>query len=178
MVSWAHRASAELANLARTAEWGLGEGDPVATLQIGVNLGWYAFLSANLRNDEPVLLQLLERAEQVPVSLRCRALMWSGLLSIGRTARRTWAMDAIDVARTAATRGPASPRPTIDGVAITTEAIALARTAGDDALLLEALAIGSLHLTAVGSAPRRAARPRRGSRRRSPSPSATRGTRR
>ena len=31
--------------------------------------------------------------------------MWSGLLSIGRTARRTWAMDAIDVARTAASAG-------------------------------------------------------------------------
>ena len=160
MVTWAHRASAERANLARTAEWGLGEGDPLATLQIGVNLSWYAFLSANLRNDEPVMLQLLERAGHAPVELRCRALMWSGLLSIGRTARRTWAMDAIDVARTAATAARVSPRPStpiattsIDGVAITTEAIALARTTGDQALLLEALAIGSLHLTAVGSHP-------------------------
>ncbi len=154
MISWAHRASAERANLARTAEWGLGEGDPAATLQIGVNLGWYAFLSANLRNDEPVLLQLLERAGHAPVALRCRALMWSGLLSIGRTARRTWAMDAIDVARTAATAAGMAPSPEgIDGVGITTEAIALARTAGDQALLLEALAIGSLHLTAVGSHP-------------------------
>ncbi len=157
MVTWAHRANAERANLARTAEWGLGEGDPLATLQIGVNLSWYAFLSANLRNDEPVLLQLLERAAHAPQELRCRALMWSGLLSIGRTTRRTWAMDAIDVARTAATAvglatsaiAPAG----IDGVAITTEAIALARTTGDQALLLEALAIGSLHLTAVGSHP-------------------------
>ena len=154
MVSWAHRASAERANLARAADWGLGEGDPGATLQIGVNLSWYAFLSANLRNDEPVLLQLLERAGDAPVALRCRALMWSGLLSIGRTARRTWAMDAIDVARTAATAAGTPPSPAgIDGISITTEAIALARTAGDDALLLEALAIGSLHLTAVGSHP-------------------------
>ncbi len=152
MITWAHRASAERANLARTAEWGLGEGDPLATLQIGVNLGWYAFLSANLRNDEPVLLQLLERAEHAPAALRCRALMWSGLLSIGRTARRTWAMDAIDVARTAATAAGIATTE-IDGVAITTEAIALARTTGDQALLLEALAIGSLHLTAVGSHP-------------------------
>ena len=154
MVSWAHRASAERANLARTAEWGLGEGDPFATLQIGVNLSWYAFLSANLRNDEPVLLQLLERAGHAPLALRCRALMWSGLLSIGRTARRTWAMDAIDVARTAATAAGMAPSPDgIDGIAMTTEAIALARTTGDDALLLEALAIGSLHLTAAGSHP-------------------------
>ena len=41
----------------------------------------------------------------------------------------------------------------IDGLAITTEAINLARTTGDPLLLLEALTIGSLHLAAVGSLP-------------------------
>jgi predicted ATPase/DNA-binding SARP family transcriptional activator len=153
-VTWAHLANLELANLARAAEWGLGDGDPIDALQIGVNLGWYAFLSANVQNDEPVLLELLQRAGHAPVALRCRALMWSGLLSIGRTARRTWAMDAIDVARTAVNAGVVAPSAsTIDGVGITADAIALARTAGDTALLLEVLTIGSLHLAAVGSLP-------------------------
>ena len=46
----------------RAADWGLGDGDPADALQIGVNLGWYAFLSANVQNDEPVMLELLERA--------------------------------------------------------------------------------------------------------------------
>jgi tetratricopeptide (TPR) repeat protein len=79
--------------------------------------------------------------------------MWSGLLSIGRTARRTWAMDAIDVARTAANAGVAGTATTIDGVGLTRRAIDLARTADDPALLLETLTIGSLHLAAVGSLP-------------------------
>jgi predicted ATPase/DNA-binding SARP family transcriptional activator len=153
-VSWAHLANLELANIARAADWGLGDGDPIAALQISVNLGWYAFLSANVPNDEAVMLQLLERAADAPVALRCRALMWSGLLSIGRTARRTWAMDAIDVARTAASAGMTSASKTpIDGTRLTTEAIALARMAQDPGLLLEALAIGSLHLAAIGSLP-------------------------
>jgi predicted ATPase/DNA-binding SARP family transcriptional activator/tetratricopeptide (TPR) repeat protein len=153
-VTWAHLANVELANLARSAEWGLGDGDPIEALQIGVNLGWYAFLSANIQNDEPVMLELLERAGHAPVALRCRALMWSGLLSIGRTARRTWAMDAIDVARTAANAGVTTTSDAeVDGLSITSEAIALARTADDPALLLETLVIGSLHLGAVGSLP-------------------------
>ena len=46
--------------------WGLGDGDPADALQIGVNLGWYAFLSANVQNDEPVMLDLLERARTMP----------------------------------------------------------------------------------------------------------------
>ena len=153
-VTWAHFANLELANIARAGDWGLGDGDPVAALGISVNLGWYAFLSANVPNDEPVMLELLERAADAPVGLRCRALMWSGLLSIGRTARRTWAMDAIDVARTAASAGVTAPsKAPIDGARLTTEAIALARMAQDPGLLLETLAIGSLHLAAVGSHP-------------------------
>jgi tetratricopeptide (TPR) repeat protein len=80
--------------------------------------------------------------------------MWSGLLSIGRTAKRTWAMDAVDVARTAASSGSASPSPALsDGLGFTTEAIADARATGDPALLLEVLTIGSLHFAAVGSLP-------------------------
>ncbi|HEX3090274.1 MAG TPA: tetratricopeptide repeat protein, partial [Ilumatobacteraceae bacterium] len=151
-VAWAHLANVELANLVRAGEWGLSEGDPVDALQIGVNLGWYAFLSANVQNDEPVMLQLLELAgDAPPAALRCRALMWTGLLSIGRTAKRTWAMDAVDVARTAAGTGvPASPEAAIDGGRFTTDAIALARTTGDSFLLLETLVIGSLHLGAIG----------------------------
>ncbi len=148
------QANIELANLARAADWGLGDGDPVEALEIGVNLGWYAFLSANVPNDEPVMLELLERAVAAPVELRCRALMWSGLLSIGRTARRTWAMDAIDVARTAATAGVTDPSTAgVDGARLTGEAIALARRTRDPMLLLDALTIGSLHLGAVGSLP-------------------------
>jgi predicted ATPase/DNA-binding SARP family transcriptional activator/tetratricopeptide (TPR) repeat protein len=153
-LEWAELVNTELPNLARAADWGIGDGDPVEAMQIGVNLSWYAFLSANVQNDEPVILELLEQAEQAPVALRCRALMWSGLLSIGRTGKRTWAMDAIDVARTAANRAVPAPSTThIDGVRLTTEAIELARTTGDPALLLETLAIGSLHLAAIGSLP-------------------------
>ena len=151
-LTWAQQANAELANVARAVDWGLEGGDPVDALQIVVNLGWYAFLSANMQNDEPIMLQLLQRADQAPAPLRCRALMWSGLLSIGRTVRRTWAMDAVDVARTAASTA-AGPATVIDGAALTEEAIALARSTDDPALLLEALTIGSLHFAAVGMLP-------------------------
>ena len=41
-LTWSHLANAELANLARAADWGLGEGDPVDALRIAVNLSWYA----------------------------------------------------------------------------------------------------------------------------------------
>jgi tetratricopeptide (TPR) repeat protein len=101
-----------------------------------------------------VLLELLERSAHAPAELRCRAMMWAGLLSIGRTSKRTWAMDAVDVARTAASAGGSMPS-TSDAAAIglTTDAIALARTTGDAALVLETLAIGSLHLAAIGSHP-------------------------
>ena len=153
-LKWARLGNTELPNLARAADWGLGDGDPADALQIGVNLGWYAFLSANVQNDEPVMLALLERARNAPADLRCRALMWSGLLSIGRTVKRTWAMDALDVARTAARSGAASASEAIaDGTGITSEAIAAARSTGDPALLLEALVIGSLHFAAVGLLP-------------------------
>jgi predicted ATPase/DNA-binding SARP family transcriptional activator len=150
---WAQLGNTELPNFARAADWGLGDGDPIDALQIAVNLSWYAFLSANVQNDEPVMLALLERAEAAPLALRCRALMWTGLLSIGRTVKRTWAMDAIDVARTAASSTSSSLLDTVDGTAITTDAIARARTSGDPSLLLEALSIGSLHFAAVGSLP-------------------------
>jgi tetratricopeptide (TPR) repeat protein len=150
---WALLANAELANLARAAEWGVDGGDPVDALQLVVNMGWYAFLSANMQNDEPVMLRLLEHSGELPVALRCRALMWSGLLSIGRTARRSRGLDAVDVARTAASAGTATqPVGGIDGVGLTNQAIDLARTTSDPALLLETLIIGSLHLAAVGSA--------------------------
>src|SRR4029079_5438801 len=85
-------------------------------------------------------------------ALRCRALMWSGLLSIGRTARRTWAMDAADVARTAPSAGAGGMSSAyVDGIALTKEAIGLARNSKDPALLLETLTIGSLHFAAIGS---------------------------
>ncbi|MDP9463500.1 MAG: hypothetical protein M3P52_02655, partial [Actinomycetota bacterium] len=151
---WAHLANTELANLTRAVRWGLDGGDPVDALQIGVNLGWYSFLSANMASDETLLLELLERAGHAEVALRCRAVMWAGLLSIGHTAQRTWAMDAIDVARTAASTGAGTPSTTVlDGVRMTSDAIALARTADDPLLLLEALTIGSLHLAAIGFPP-------------------------
>jgi predicted ATPase/DNA-binding SARP family transcriptional activator len=153
-LTWARAANAQLANLDRAGEWGLGDGDPVEALQLGVNLCWYAFLSANVQNDEPVLLALLQRCRDAPPALRCRALMWSGLLSIGRTARRTWAMDAVDVARTAASAGAASISSAyVDGIALTKEAVGVARNSKNPALLLEALTIGSLHFAAVGSLP-------------------------
>jgi|GEM_PF-5334808 len=80
--------------------------------------------------------------------------MWSGLLSIGRTVKRTWAMDAVDVARTASTAGSATRDATaVDGVGITRDAIAFARTTDNAGLLLEALSIGSLYFAAIGSLP-------------------------
>jgi predicted ATPase/DNA-binding SARP family transcriptional activator/tetratricopeptide (TPR) repeat protein len=151
---WAHLANAELDNLTRAATWGLGDGDPAVALQIGVNLGWYAFVSANVQSDEPVLMELLDRCTDAPPALRCRALMWSGLLTIGRTVRRTWAMDAVDVARTAVNAGTAVPTLTVnEGMTMSTDAIALARAMDDPLLLLETLEIGSLHMAAVGLHP-------------------------
>jgi predicted ATPase len=153
-LGWSELANSELANIVRAAEWGLGDGDAVDPLQIAVNLGWYAFLSANVQNDEPAMLGLLAKSNEAPAALRCRALMWSGLLSIGRTGRRTWAMDAVDVARTAVSNATAtSSTADIDGLAITSEAIKIARATDDPVLLLEALTVGSLHFAAVGSLP-------------------------
>src|SRR3954469_369619 len=153
-LTWAQVANTQLANLERAGDWGLDGGDAQAALQLRVNLGWYAFLSTNVQNDEPVLLALLERARDAPTTLRCRALMWSGLLSIGHTVGRTWAMDSVDVLRTAASVGGApGTAPSVDGIAMTNQAIALARSASDPLLLLETLTIGSLHLAAVGSLP-------------------------
>ncbi|HZX56433.1 MAG TPA: BTAD domain-containing putative transcriptional regulator, partial [Ilumatobacteraceae bacterium] len=153
-LTWAQVANTQLANLERAGDWGLDGGDAEAALQLRVNLGWYAFLSTNVQNDEPVLLALLERARDAPTTLRCRALMWSGLLSIGHTVGRTWAMDSVDVLRTAASVGGApGTASSVDGIAMTNQAIALARSASDPLLLLETLTIGSLHLAAVGSLP-------------------------
>ncbi|HSB88361.1 MAG TPA: hypothetical protein VLD86_18740, partial [Ilumatobacteraceae bacterium] len=152
-LTWAQLANTELANVARATDWGAADGNPVDALRLAVNLGWYAFLSANMQHDEPVMLELLDRATDAPPALKVKALMWSGLLSIGRTEHRTWAMDAIDVARTAASAGAPQMVTGIDGVGLTHRAIASARTTDDPALLLEALTIGSLHLAAVGSLP-------------------------
>jgi tetratricopeptide (TPR) repeat protein len=141
-----------MSNVNSAAQWCRTDGDPTDGVCLGVNLGWYAFLSADVQTDELVLVDLIERAVDAPAELRCRALMWAALLSIGRTGRRTWAMDAVDVAHTAAgttTRG--DPRlAQLDGVAMSLEAITMARATGDDELLLEVLLIGSLHLAAVG----------------------------
>jgi predicted ATPase/DNA-binding SARP family transcriptional activator len=153
---WARRINAELANLGRCAQWGLSGGAAAPVLEIGANLGWYGFLSANLLDDEPVLLELLERAHDAPPELRCRAMMWAGLLSIGRTGARTWAMDAIDVARTAATSAAERPfHVELDrhGLALSAAAIAAARELGDTSLLADALALGALHLAGDGSDP-------------------------
>ena len=98
------------------AQWCRTDGDPTDGLRLGVNLGWYSFLSADVQTDELVLVDLIDRAVDAPAELRCRAVMWAALLSIGRTGRRTWAMDAVDVAHTAASttarRDPASPSST------------------------------------------------------------------
>jgi tetratricopeptide (TPR) repeat protein len=150
-IECAQQLNTELPNLVRAAQWALDEGDPVDALQIGVNLGWYAFVSANVQNDEQLLVELLQRAVDAPAPLRCRAQMWAGLLSIGRTRRRTWAMDAVDVARTAS--AVSVERLEIDGVSLTVDSIAMARRSGDPALLLETLTVGSLHLSAIGSHP-------------------------
>ncbi len=153
-VEAAGRLNLELPNLIRAARWGVGDGDPVVALRLGVQLGWYAFVSANVQNDEQLLLELLEQATDAPSELTCRARMWAGLLSIGRTRRRTWAMDAVDVARTAS-GVTATQRAVydVDGVSLSVDAIAFARGSGDRRLLLETLTIGSLHLAAIGSHP-------------------------
>ena len=85
--------------------------------------------------------------------------MWSGLLSIGRTAERTWAMATPSMSpRTAVEHGftaSASSRSTTatDGVAMTIDSIIVARSTGDPHVLLETLTIGALHLAAIGSHP-------------------------
>jgi len=153
-VAAAARVNAELGNIAHGVQWALGAGDPDDGLQLLVNLGWYAFLSANVLGDEAALVTLIDRVADPPADLRCRALMWAGILSIGNSDRRTWALDAMDVARLAG--GAASPDRTRmaqpRGIALTLESIAAARDAGDARVLMEALAIGGLHLAAVGDA--------------------------
>ncbi|MGD9701750.1 MAG: BTAD domain-containing putative transcriptional regulator [Acidimicrobiia bacterium] len=149
---WAHRVNAELPNLARGGNWALQGGNVAKGLGIGVNLGWFAFLSANVLDDEPVLLDLLDLADEVPADLRCRAMMWGGLLSIGRTGARSWAMDAIDVARTAATSATNHPPVRLDrhGLTLSMDAVELARTVADPSLLLDALVLAALHLAGDG----------------------------
>jgi tetratricopeptide (TPR) repeat protein len=62
-------------------------------------------------------------------------------------------MDAVDVARTSSAGSTTGDAPGVDGVGITRDAIAFARTTGSPALLLEALSIGSLYFAAIGSLP-------------------------
>lgn len=152
---WVEVVNSEIANLARAADWGLREGDAEDALEVAINLAWYAFVSANIYDDHPTLLAILDRAPHAPASLRCRGMAWAGLLSIGHSDGRTWAMDAIDVARTAAqsagiTAGRVRQQ---HGVEMTMASIAMARDLGDAALLIEVLGIGALHLAAVGRTP-------------------------
>ena len=154
-LEWVGVVNSEMANLARAADWGLREGDAEDALEVAINLAWYAFVSANIHDDHPTLLAILDRASDAPAPLRCRGMAWAGLLSIGHSDGRTWAMDAIDVARTAAqSAGPVAGRVRQQhGVEMTVASIALARDLGDVSLLIEVLGIGALHLAAVGNAP-------------------------
>lgn len=152
-LQWAHRANTELSNFRRAAAWGLSEGDPAEALQIGANLGWYGIVSANVYSDEQLLLELVERAAEMSPGLRSRVLMWAGLLSIGRTSRRHWGLDAVDVARTAASNETEVAPAMIDGIALTHQSIELARASSDAALLTDTLLMGGLHFAAAGSMP-------------------------
>jgi predicted ATPase/tetratricopeptide (TPR) repeat protein len=154
-LQWADVVTAELENASSAARWSLRDGDPGDGLRIAVNLGWYAFLSANVHDDHSLIVAALERATDAPAALRCRGMMWAGLLSIGHTDGRAWAMDAIDVARTAG--GLADSRegrePQRRGLDRTAAAIELARAGDDPVVLMEALCFGALHFAAVGHAP-------------------------
>jgi len=154
-LAWVGVVNTEIANLARAADWGLREGEAADALEVAINLAWYAFVSANIHDDHPTLLAILARAPDAPAELRCRGMAWAGLLSIGHSDGRTWAMDAIDVARTAAQAvGDATMRVRQQhGVEMTTASVALARDLGDTRLLIEVLGIGGLHLAAVGTSP-------------------------
>ena len=60
----------------------------------------------------------------------------------------------VNIARTASSAGSTTQDGTgVDGVGITRDAIAFARTTDNPALLLEALSIGSLYFAAIGSLP-------------------------
>jgi tetratricopeptide (TPR) repeat protein len=153
-LSWTAMVNDEIANMTSAMRWSLAEGDASDGLQIAVNLGWYSFLSANIHDDHPMLLSLLDRATDAPVALRCRAMAWAGLLSIGHSDGRTWALDAVDVARTAASvsGGDAPHVRQQHGIEMTVASIELARSLGDDAILREVLCIGALHIAAIGKA--------------------------
>lgn len=151
---WADLVNTELENLTSAVAWAVRDGDPIDGLQIAVNLGWYAFLSANVHDDHALIVAALERATDAPAPLRCRGLLWAGLLSIGHTSGRAWAMDAIDVARTAGGLGADERRePQARGIDRTLAAIELARTTGDPAVTMEALGFGALHFAAIGHTP-------------------------
>jgi len=156
-IAWVGVVNSELANLGRVADWGVrdGEGEASDALQVAINLAWYAFLSANIPDDHPTLLAILDRAPEAPAALRCRGMAWAGLLSIGHSDGRTWAMDAIDVARTAAQAvGTASKRVRQQhGLEMTNASLSLARDLDDIPLLIEVLGIGALHIAAVGASP-------------------------
>jgi tetratricopeptide (TPR) repeat protein len=124
-------------------------------LQLCVNVGWYAFLSANLHEDEASLLALLGRADGAAPALRCRAMAWAGLLAIGNTGERTWALDAIDVARTASAIAGHAGRtaPEHRGQAMALRAVEEARRLGEAALVVESCAFAALHVAGVGAAP-------------------------
>ena len=154
-LAWVAVVNTETANLARAAHWGLSAGEAADALKIAINLAWYAFVIANIHDDHPTLLAILERGPHAPAELRCRGMAWAGLLSIGHSDGRTWAMDAVDVARTAAQSGSESSQRVRQqhGLEMTMTSIALARDLGDVALLIEVLGIGALHLAAVGRTP-------------------------
>lgn len=153
-LQWAEVINAELENLTSAASWSLREGDPTDGLQIAVNLGWYAFLSANVHDDHSMIVAALDRAVDAAPSLRCRGLLWAGILSVGHTDGRAWAMDAIDVARRAGGLGSGERhQPQALGIERTMAAIELARNLDDHDALMEALGFGALHLAAIGHAP-------------------------
>ena len=151
---WGALVNAEMANLTRAGQWLVENGNAAHGLTIACNIGWYAFLSANVYDDHHGLRAMLDRAGDCEPALVCRAMSLVGLLSIGHTDGRSWAIDVIDVARSAAAATSAEPsRAQQQSIDTTQAAIEMARQIGDPALLTEVLGLGALHIAVVGLAP-------------------------
>jgi hypothetical protein len=143
-----------MANLTRAGQWLVEHGNAAHGLTIATNIGWYAFLSANVYDDHHGLRAMLDRAGGCEPALVCRAMALAGLLSIGHTDGRSWAIDVIDVTRSAAAATSTEPsREQRQAIDTTHAAIESARQIGDPTLLTEVLGLGALHIAVVGLAP-------------------------
>jgi predicted ATPase/DNA-binding SARP family transcriptional activator len=81
--AWATRLRIELPNFFRASQWVRSDGDALRGLQIGADIGWYAFTSMTMPGLARDIVELLDTTPKAPTALRARAMAWGGILGAG-----------------------------------------------------------------------------------------------